>query len=100
MHHPQVVKSPIFNYCLKVKIDGHTRPQIVPKLLLNISVRELHNSLISEPENCGLKEAGDAHNSIIISDSTLHSLLIPQLKKIQQDTRSCVVLNVVYLTKV
>ena len=24
MHHPQVVQSPIFNYCLKVKIDGHT----------------------------------------------------------------------------
>ena len=26
MRHPQVVKSPIFNDCLKVNIDGHTRP--------------------------------------------------------------------------
>ena len=34
MHHPQVVQSPIFNNCLKVKIDGHTETQLVPKLLL------------------------------------------------------------------
>ena len=27
VRHPQVVQSPIFNDCLKVKIDGHTRPQ-------------------------------------------------------------------------
>ena len=26
IHHPQVVQSPIFNYCLKVKIDGPTEP--------------------------------------------------------------------------
>ena len=26
MHHPQVVQSPIFNYCLKLNIDGHTEP--------------------------------------------------------------------------
>ena len=31
-HHPQVVQSPIVNYCLKVKIDGHIGPQLVPKL--------------------------------------------------------------------
>ena len=34
MHHPQVFQSPIFNNFLKVNIDGHTRPQIVPKFLL------------------------------------------------------------------
>ena len=39
MHHPQVVQSPIVNDCLKVKIDGHTEPQLVPKLLLQLSVR-------------------------------------------------------------
>ena len=27
MHHLQAVQSPIFNGRLKVKIDGHTRPQ-------------------------------------------------------------------------
>ena len=31
MHHPQVVQSPAVNDCLKVKIDGHTEPQLVPK---------------------------------------------------------------------
>ena len=31
MHHPQVVQSPIVNICLRVKIDGHTEPQLVPK---------------------------------------------------------------------
>ena len=39
MHHPQVVPSPIFNDCLKVNIDGHSEPQLVPKLLLRVSVR-------------------------------------------------------------
>ena len=34
MRHPQVVQSPIVNDCLKVNIDGHTEPQLVPKLLL------------------------------------------------------------------
>ena len=38
MHHPQVLKSPIVNYCLKVKNDGQTEPQLVPKLLLHLSV--------------------------------------------------------------
>ena len=57
MHHPQVLHSPIFNYGLKLNIDDHTRPQIVPKLLLQISVQEIHNSLVSDPEYGGLKEA-------------------------------------------
>ena len=38
MHHPQVVQSPIFNYCMKVNIDGHTEPQIVQTMLLHVSV--------------------------------------------------------------
>ena len=39
MHNPQAVQSPIFNDCLKVNIDGHTGPQIVPKLLLQVSIQ-------------------------------------------------------------
>ena len=34
MHHPQVVQSPVFNDCLKVNINGHIEPQLVPKCLL------------------------------------------------------------------
>ena len=59
----------------------HTEPQLVPKLLLQVSVRELHNSLLSDPNDGGLKDARDEDGKIIISASTLRSLLPPQLKK-------------------
>ena len=39
MHHPQVVQSSIVNNSTKVKINGHTEPQLVPKLLLQVSIR-------------------------------------------------------------
>ena len=39
MHHPQVVQSPIFNDCMKVKNYVHTELQLVPKLLLQVSVQ-------------------------------------------------------------
>ena len=70
MHHPQVVQSLIFNDCMKVKIDGHTELQLVPKLLLQVSVQELHNSLVIDPVYGRLKEAIDAETNIIINDST------------------------------
>ena len=71
IRHPQVVQLPIFNDCLKVNIDSCTEPQLIPKFLLQVSVRELHNSLVSEPLDGGLKWTRDADNNIIISDSTL-----------------------------
>ena len=55
MHHPQVVKSTIENDCLKVKIDGYTEPQLVPKLLFQVYVRELHNNIVSAKKYGGLK---------------------------------------------
>ena len=48
MHHPQVLQSPIVNDCLKVNIHGHTERKIVQKLLLQFSVQENHNSLVSD----------------------------------------------------
>ena len=100
LHHPQVVQSPIVNDCLKVNIDGHNEPQLVPIFLLQVYIRELHKKLVSDTDNGGLKEARYAENNIIISDSTLRSLLPLQLKKCLQDTRSCVVVRLVYLPKV
>ena len=94
------MQSPISNYCLKVKIVGYTEPQLVPKLLLHVSVRKLHNNIVSTTKYGGLKLARDQDDNIIISDSTLRSLLPPHLKKFHQDTRSCVVTNVAYLPKV
>ena len=63
-------------------LDDQTESQIVPKLLLQVSVRELHNSLVSDINDGGMKVARDEYGKIIISDSTLHSLLPPQLKQI------------------
>ena len=99
MHHPKVVQSPIVNYCLKVKIDGHTEPQLVPELLFRVSVRELNNNLVSDTIYDGLKEARDVDDNIIISDSTLRSLFPTQFRKRHQDTRLCVVVNFVNLKK-
>ena len=79
--HPQVVRSPISNDFLKVVLDDQIEPQLIPKLLLQVSVRELHNSLVSDPNDGGIKDARDEDGKIIISDSTLRSLLPPQLKK-------------------
>ena len=74
------MQSPISNDSLKVKIDGYTELQLVPKLLLHVSVRELHNNLVSYTKDGGLKEARDEYDHILISDSTLRSLMPPQLK--------------------
>ena len=43
--HPQVVQSPISNDFLKVVLYDQTEPTLVPKLLLQVSVRELHIAL-------------------------------------------------------
>ena len=72
----------IENYCLKVSIDGHYEPQAVPKLLLQLSVRELYNIMVSPPKESGTMEAIDAYNNTTISDSTIRSIIPPQLKNI------------------
>ena len=54
--HTQVVQSPISNDCLKVMLDYQTEPQIIPELLLQVSVRELHNRLVSDPRDGSLKD--------------------------------------------
>ena len=79
--------------------DDQTEPQLVPIFLLQVSGRELHNSLVSDPNYGGLKYARDEDGKIIISDSTLCSLLPPQLKKCPHVTRSCVVVNIAFLLK-
>ena len=82
------------------KLDDQTESQIVPKLLPQVSVREIHNSLVSDPNDGGLKDARDENSKIIISDSTLRSLLPPQLKKYPHVKRLCVVVNFAFLLKV
>ena len=79
--HPQVVRSPISNDCLKVMFDDHTEPQLVPNFLLQVFVRELHNSLVSDTNDGGIKDSRDEYDNIITSDSTLRSLFPPKLKQ-------------------
>ena len=59
--------------------DDQIETQVVPKLLLEASVRELHNSLVSDPNDGGLKNSMYEDDNIIVSDSTLHSLFSPQM---------------------
>ena len=80
--HPQVVQTKIYNDCLKVMLDDQSEPQLVPKLVLHVSVRELHNILVSDPHDGGIKDSREEDDNIIISDYTLRSLLPPKLKQI------------------
>ena len=65
-----------------------------------MSARELHNSLVSDPNDGCLKDARDEDGRIIISYPTLHLLLPPQLKQCPHVTRLCVVVNVAFMLKV
>ena len=51
-------------------LDDQSEPQLAPKVSLQVSVRELHNSLVSDPNDGGLKDARDEDGKIIISDLT------------------------------
>ena len=95
MRHLQVVQSLIVNDYLKVKINGHTELQLVPKHLLHMSARELHNSLFIARIYGGLKEARDEDDNIIISDSTRRSsdLLLSQTRAYTTLFRSFAISN-------
>ena len=48
---------------------------------LTVSIRELHNSLVSDLNDGGLKDYRNEDDNTIISHSTLRSLFPPQLKQ-------------------
>ena len=55
--HPQVVQSPIYNNSPKIILDDQSEPQLVPKLLLQVSVIELNNILVSDTNDGVLTDA-------------------------------------------
>ena len=68
----------------------------VGKLLLEISVRELHNQLIQDPKDGGLDGAVcKSTGKVLISDSTLQAFLPPQLQTLNQDINGYVVVKYV-----
>ena len=75
IQHPRVAKNAFVNYFLKWYIGGHYGPHLVTKLVLKISVRQLHNGMVSPPEEGGLREKIYASNNIIIIDFTLRTIL-------------------------
>jgi hypothetical protein len=79
LDHPHVVNSPISNDTIIIK-DNNNEKTRVGKLLLQISIRELHNDLLSDGP-LGLPGAKDTAGEPIISDTALRSLLPPQLKR-------------------
>ena len=78
--------------------DADTKvKRTVPKLLLECSMRQLHNELIASPYYRGL--LGSRHtetNDVIISDTMLCSLVPPQLRPMTDNQKimcGCVICN-------
>ena len=47
----------------------------VPKILILISIRELHNDMLKHPSEGGLEGARDANGNAVISDTALRNNL-------------------------
>ena len=78
--HPHIIPSPIYNDTLILK--NPSDPSIktrVAKYLHQISIRELHNDLLSEPP-IGLSEVYDKDGKCIISDTGFRALLPKNIK--------------------
>ena len=94
--HPQVFQSPISNDFLKVMFDDQTEPQLVPKLLLEVSVRELYNRLVSDPMMVVSKMLD--MKMIILLSVILHCVhCFHHNLKNPHDAKSCVVVKVSFL---
>ena len=77
----------ITNEFLKVAMNGHTETNIFTKLLLQISAREIHNSMVILPEEGGLKEARDNKLSSVIQGYATY--FRPNSKMCHPVTRLC-----------
>ena len=49
IHHPQVVKYQILNYCLNISICGNFKKSI-PKQSMQVYIQDLHNSMVRPAE--------------------------------------------------
>ena len=56
-----------------------TKKKISAKVVIEFSVRELHNRMLIPSEEGGIKEARYSENNIIIGDLTLRNVLPPQI---------------------
>ena len=82
--HENVVTSPIYNETILVNNPVSNEKQRVPKLLLEIPVRELHNLLVAPLAQGGLSQSRDTDGKIVVSDTTLRRIIkrdLPQLRR-------------------
>ena len=86
MKNSNVRQSPITRDTLLIE-DADTKvKRRVPKLLLECSMQQLHNELISSPDDGGLVGARHAiTNYVIISDTMLRFLAPPQLRPMKDN---------------
>ena len=80
-NHNMVIQSPLANDTILVKDPNNPNNKIrINKILLQCSVRELHNDLLSDDNLVGLKNARDCNGNPLISDNKLRLLLPPHLR--------------------
>ena len=98
-NHPEVVNLPISNDTLLVSDHNQPGKKIrVSKLLLQISIRELHNYLIPKSRIYQLKEAiYESKGEPLISDVALRVLMPKNVQKLQTGTNRCVAAKYVLL---
>ena len=81
MKNSNVRESPIARDNLLITDAESEVKRRVLKILLECSMRQLHNELIVSPDDGGLLGSIHANtNYVIISDTLLHSLALPQLR--------------------
>ena len=84
MKKSNVHESPIARDTLLIKDTEYGVKHIVPKLLLECSMQQLHNELIASPDNGGLLGARHADtNDVIFSDTMIPSLAPLQLRPME-----------------
>ncbi len=80
LNHHMLVPSPNSSDTLLIRDpEDRSIKTRTSKLYLQISMRELHNDLLSDPP-LGLPEALDANGEPLISDTALRALLPPQVR--------------------
>ena len=81
MKNSNVLQSPINRDTLLIVYEDTKVKHRVLKLLLECSMRQLHNELIASPDDGGLLGARHAKtNDVIVSDTMLRSLAPTQLR--------------------
>mmetsp|Transcript_49984 Transcript_49984/g.50829 ORF Transcript_49984/g.50829 Transcript_49984/m.50829 type:complete len:132 (-) Transcript_49984:258-653(-) len=70
------VQSPIKDDVVTIQDLSHqNNKRKIPKILLQCSVRELHNELVKEPE------VRDANGNVLVSDWKLRDLMPPEVRR-------------------